>query len=73
MIDCIRRTYREEGIRAFYRGLPATLMGVMPYVAISFAVYDWTKRLFQHEEMLFRYYSLFLSFEYIPRFAPTLN
>lgn len=36
-----RKVMREEGgVRALYRGLPATAFGVAPYVGINFAAYE---------------------------------
>lgn len=41
MIGMARKVMREEGgIRALYRGLPATAFGVAPYVGINFAAYE---------------------------------
>ena len=35
------KVVREEGgIKALYRGLPATVFGVAPYVGINFAAYE---------------------------------
>ena len=32
--------YEEGGVRALYKGLPATAFGVAPYVGINFAAYE---------------------------------
>lgn len=32
--------HEEGGVRALYRGLPATAFGVAPYVGINFAAYE---------------------------------
>ena len=37
---CIRSTFEAGGIRAFYRGLFPTVVGIAPYVALSFTVYE---------------------------------
>jgi hypothetical protein len=37
----IRKTIQEEGIEAFYQGLPPTIIGLVPYcAAASYFVYD---------------------------------
>jgi len=35
---------RAEGVRALYKGLAPTLVGIAPYAAINFASYDLLKR-----------------------------
>ena len=35
---------RTEGVRALYKGLAPTLVGIAPYAAINFASYDLLKR-----------------------------
>ena len=41
MLGMTRKVMAEEGgIRALYRGLPATAFGVAPYVGINFAAYE---------------------------------
>jgi solute carrier family 25 phosphate transporter 23/24/25/41 len=41
MIKVMTHIYRHEGgIRALYRGLSPTCIGVAPYVAVNFAVYE---------------------------------
>ncbi|XP_012147050.1 dephosphocoenzyme A carrier isoform X3 [Megachile rotundata] len=39
------RIYMEEGILAYYRGFPATLLGVIPYAGCSFFTYDLLRNL----------------------------
>lgn len=46
MLDALKSIYRAKGIVGLYKGLPATLMGIAPYVAINFAVFDKLKRKF---------------------------
>nr|CBE66830.1 CG3476-PA [Drosophila ananassae] len=48
--DCAVQTFRKEGIRGFYRGISAPLMGVTPIYAVDFAVYAAGKRLFQSDD-----------------------
>jgi solute carrier family 25 folate transporter 32 len=38
--DCIRRTYRGEGLRGFYKGLAPNLLRVVPATMITFLVYE---------------------------------
>ena len=41
MLGMTRKVMAEEGgVRALYRGLPATAFGVAPYVGINFAAYE---------------------------------
>ncbi|BGP17904.1 hypothetical protein JCM10213v2_005952 [Rhodosporidiobolus nylandii] len=49
--DAALKCYQREGWRGFYKGLTPTLVKVVPAVAISYAVYDSSKKLlFQPEE-----------------------
>lgn len=42
--DCIAKIYRKEGgIKALYRGVAPTLVGIVPYAAINFATYETLK------------------------------
>jgi Mitochondrial carrier protein len=36
---------REEGVGAFYRGLPPRLVSVVPMIGIQFGVYEFIKRM----------------------------
>ncbi len=45
MYDCLRQILRNEGGRAFYRGLTPSLMGIIPYAGIDLAVYEVRKLL----------------------------
>lgn len=42
-LDAVTRIYRNEGVRAFYKGLGASLLG-LPHVAIHFHIYESLKR-----------------------------
>jgi len=44
IIDCAFRVSREEGINAFYRGLPPRLISVVPMIGIQFGVYEFAKK-----------------------------
>lgn len=44
MLHCIRRIYAEEGgIRALYTGCVPTLVGIVPYAAANFSIYETLK------------------------------
>ncbi|OBZ71844.1 Mitochondrial folate transporter/carrier [Grifola frondosa] len=38
--SCIARTFREEGMRGFYRGLGTNLVRVLPGTCVTFVVYE---------------------------------
>ncbi|RZC19484.1 Mitochondrial substrate carrier family protein B isoform B [Glycine soja] len=40
---------RDEGFLGLYKGLGATLLGVGPSIAISFAVYEWLRSVWQSQ------------------------
>ncbi|KAL4702291.1 hypothetical protein ACJJTC_019705 [Scirpophaga incertulas] len=44
--DVFAKVTKEEGIRALYRGYPATVLGVIPYAGVSFFTYDTLKQLY---------------------------
>jgi len=39
----LMRGYGEGGVRSLFRGLPPTLIGILPYSGISFACFDFIK------------------------------
>ena len=43
MIDVFVRTYREEGLRAFYKGLFPNLLKVVPAASITYIAYEEMK------------------------------
>ena len=45
MMDCIRKTYHQDGIRGFYRGLLPTLVRAFPVNAATFATVVMITRL----------------------------
>jgi len=47
IVDCAMRIAKEEGVGAFYRGLPPRLVSVVPMIGIQFTVYEFMKRLMQ--------------------------
>ena len=44
VVDCAVRVFREEGLSAFYRGLPPRLISVVPMIGIQFGVYEAMKK-----------------------------
>jgi len=45
-LDCVRQTWRAEGIRGFYKGLPATFMRQCPQVILMWVIFEQYKRAF---------------------------
>lgn len=45
IVDTIRQTVQEAGVRGLYRGFGATAMGIIPYAGVSFLTYDTLKSL----------------------------
>lgn len=43
LLDCTRKTYMNEGLRGFYRGILPNFMKSVPAVAISYAVFEKMK------------------------------
>ena len=41
-MDAVRRIYREEGLRAFFRGLSVSYLGLTE-TAIQFTWFDWRR------------------------------
>ena len=44
LLDVFKRTIRDEGYRAFYKGFAPTILGVIPYAGVSFFTYETLKR-----------------------------
>ena len=44
IIDCAVTVFREEGVGAFYRGLPPRLISVVPMIGIQFGVYEFMRK-----------------------------
>ncbi|KAH7276856.1 hypothetical protein KP509_39G024700 [Ceratopteris richardii] len=44
MIDAFLRTYREEGLRAFYKGLIPNLLKVIPAASITYIAYEEARK-----------------------------
>ncbi|ESN92494.1 hypothetical protein HELRODRAFT_103700 [Helobdella robusta] len=43
MLDCARKIYKHEGLKAFYRGFIPNLVGIIPYAGIDLATYETLK------------------------------
>ncbi|KAG1465420.1 hypothetical protein G6F56_004888 [Rhizopus delemar] len=52
-LDCIRRSYYEEGWRVFFRGLSPTLIRAFPSNAATFVAYTWTMNTFPLNQSTF--------------------
>jgi hypothetical protein len=44
IVDCAVKTFQNEGLGAFYKGLPPRLVSVVPMIGIQFGVYEFMKR-----------------------------
>ncbi|GKY98620.1 hypothetical protein MPSEU_000818700 [Mayamaea pseudoterrestris] len=44
ILDCAVRVAKEEGVGAFYRGLPPRLVSVVPMIGIQFGLYEFMRR-----------------------------
>mmetsp|Transcript_52760 Transcript_52760/g.148042 ORF Transcript_52760/g.148042 Transcript_52760/m.148042 type:complete len:518 (+) Transcript_52760:321-1874(+) len=51
IIDCAIRVAKEEGMGAFYRGLPPRLISVVPMIGIQFGVYEAMKQVMLHRNL----------------------
>ena len=40
ILDCTLETWRGGGVKAFYHGVLPTVLGIAPYVALNFTVYE---------------------------------
>lgn len=45
IVDCVKVTYRESGIKAFYKGLWITLIRAFPVNFICFVTYERTLKI----------------------------
>lgn len=50
LIDCVRKTWREGGLPALYKGFNISVAGIIPYRAVYFGGYDTLKLLFLKDE-----------------------
>jgi len=44
LFDCLYSIVKQNGVFGLYRGLWPSILGVVPYVGVDFAVYDTLKR-----------------------------
>mmetsp|Transcript_11467 Transcript_11467/g.16891 ORF Transcript_11467/g.16891 Transcript_11467/m.16891 type:complete len:534 (+) Transcript_11467:174-1775(+) len=51
IVDAAVRIFKEEGIGAFYRGLPPRLVSVVPMIGIQFGVYEFMKKVMLQRDM----------------------
>ncbi|KAA6425606.1 MAG: hypothetical protein FRX49_04503 [Trebouxia sp. A1-2] len=55
MLHAVRAITAEEGFMAFYQGIQASLIGILPYAAIRLGVYDglkWSHRKYSKQEQI---------------------
>lgn len=43
-LDCVKKLYKQGGIRSIYKGTAATLLRDVPASGVYFATYDWFKK-----------------------------
>ena len=43
-LDCVQKTYRNEGISAFYKGVAPNMLRLFPQSGLFFLVYEWVQR-----------------------------
>lgn len=51
-IDCIKKSYQQEGVAFFTRGLNSTLMRAFPMNAVCFLVVSYVMKFFQNPQSL---------------------
>lgn len=56
MMKCIRKTYKQEGIRGFYRGLSASYYGVLETI-IHFVIYERVKKFLRESPIFYTYHT----------------
>ena len=44
IFSCLASIGRNEGVRALYFGLPATVAGIIPFSSMKLATYDFLRR-----------------------------
>lgn len=45
LVDCVRKTYKAEGLAGFYKGVSSPLVGQMVFNAVQFAAYGQAKEI----------------------------
>ena len=43
LFDCVRKMYKNEGIKGFYSGFFANLIKIVPALGLQFSIYDNTR------------------------------
>lgn len=51
ILDCVTKTFRQEGLRAFYRGFCPSILGIIPYAGIDLACFETLKREYRLRSM----------------------
>ena len=49
VLDCFRKMYKNEGIRAFYKGLTPLVIKIFPSSGVFFLAYESTIRVLNEE------------------------
>ncbi|KAF7278825.1 hypothetical protein GWI33_007938 [Rhynchophorus ferrugineus] len=49
-LDCFKKTLQNEGLKGFYKGMGAPIIGVAPIFAVSFMGYGIGKKLFETKD-----------------------
>ena len=50
MIDCVKKIYKQNGIKGVYKGFLITLYRELPASGAYFSTYDYVKRLLRKNE-----------------------
>jgi len=48
LIDSIRKIYRYEGIKGFYKGLKVSVCSVVPAIGLNLTIYETLKKVYNH-------------------------
>lgn len=43
IVDCIRKVAKQEGVKAFYRGMVPSMMGILPYAGVDITTFELLK------------------------------
>jgi solute carrier family 25 (adenine nucleotide translocator) protein 4/5/6/31 len=73
LVDCIKKTWKEGGIFALYKGAGISLLGIIPYRAVYFAGYDALKKIFLKDEKKSSFWFKWLISQTNTIFAQTLT
>ena len=57
LADCLKKIFKSDGMKGLYRGLPISIMGIIPYRASYFGLFDTGKRLLPivNEHILYKF------------------